>query len=150
MGNPIDIVFSQVPMISSWTILSLAVWTFEPAAKFAQVACLHLMEDGNVSSDDLSSEDFGDPESRVFDMKVPVSAFREESGGHRRCRKTWGELVMNATGTYGYVWNRLSWDICCGEAWRGYPQNPPRNGDRWISLGETLFSDRPGNWINQS
>lgn len=34
------------------------------------VACLHLMEDGNVSSDDLSSEDFGDPESRVFDMKV--------------------------------------------------------------------------------
>jgi len=61
------------------------------------------MEDGNVSSDDLSSEDFGDPESRVFDMKVPVSAFREESGGHRRCRKTWGELVMNAMGTYGYV-----------------------------------------------
>ena len=56
-----------------------------------------------MSSDDLSSEDFGDPESRVFDMKVPVSAFREESGGHRRCRKTWGELVMNATGTYGYV-----------------------------------------------
>lgn len=34
------------------------------------VACLHLMEDGNVSSEDLSAEDFGDLESRVFDMKV--------------------------------------------------------------------------------
>jgi hypothetical protein len=38
------------------------------------------MEDGNVSSDDLSSEDFGDPESRVFDMKVPGGV----SGGERR------------------------------------------------------------------
>jgi len=36
------------------------------------VACLHLMEDGNVSSDDamVEAELTADPESRVFDMKV--------------------------------------------------------------------------------
>ena len=40
----------------------------------AQVACLHLMEDGNVASDDtmVESELAADPESRVFDMKVPL------------------------------------------------------------------------------
>lgn len=41
----------------------------------AQVACLHLMEDGNVASDDamVEAELNADPESRVFDMKVPWS-----------------------------------------------------------------------------
>eukprot|EP00434_Breviolum_minutum_P021479 symbB.v1.2.018955.t1/scaffold1484.1/size180055/7 len=36
------------------------------------VACLHLMEDGNVASDDamVEAELNADPESRVFDMKV--------------------------------------------------------------------------------
>lgn len=42
--------------------------------QMAQVACLHLMEDGNVASDDtmVESELAADPESRVFDMKVPL------------------------------------------------------------------------------
>lgn len=133
MGNPIDIVFSQVPMISSWTILSLAVWTLPAATR-----------PGGLSAPDGGWQ-------RVLGRPVLgglrgswESGLRYEGAGRRfgrraafrRCRKTWGELVMNATGNYGYVWNRLSWDICCGEAWRGYPQNPPRNGDRWISLGE--------------